>query len=435
MAWGSILAGAGIAAAKALASASKKNNSSSGGSNSSNGNGRNSSSGGRSNGSSGSTSSGSLVQVGSDGNAPSGTQVGDTVRTAGGDYKVVAPNTPGATYNPNSGLWSVKQTGSSGGTSGGSTGGSVSSGSSGSYTPLGTYHDQDLSATDKARVEALQQQWAAAQARGDRDAMDKFHNWAEEIRSGYGYSGGADGSQYLPSQLPEDTLPKVGLPSYQAQERRVNDVYDAAREKSLAALESAYAKNRAELEAAAAKIPGEYQARANQLAANALINRKNFYESAAASGLSAGNGSQAALAMNNQQQNDMTTLRTAEANAVNQANMQLSQLYVNYQNAIAEAIANNNYERAAALLSEYQKQAESIVSTARDQASLDLDIAGFNRTTNDRNYDRQLETAQTLAKFGDFSGYLALGYTSDQVANMRRAWLAQNPGIGSYLGY
>ena len=264
MAWGSILAGAGAAVAKALASASKRNNSSSsGGSNSSNGSNRNSSSGSGSNGSSGGTSSGSLVQVKSDGNAPSGTKVGDTVRTAGGDYKVVAPNTPGAKYNPSSGLWSIKQTGSTGGTSGGSVGGS---GSGGSYTSLGTYHDQDLSAADKARVEALQQQWSAAQARGDRDAMDKLHSWAEEIRSGYGYSGGADGSQYLPSQLPEDTLPKVGLPSYQAQEQRVNDVYDAAREKSLAALESAYAKNRAELEAAAAKIPGEYQARANQLA-------------------------------------------------------------------------------------------------------------------------------------------------------------------------
>lgn len=429
---GGILAGAGIAAAKALASASKKNNSSSGGSNSSNGNNRNSSSGGRSNGSSGSTSSGNLVQVKSDGNAPSGTQVGDTVRTAGGDFKVVAPNTPGATYNPSSGLWSIKQTGSSGG---GSAGGAASSGSSGSYTPLGTYHDQDLSAADKARVEALQQQWSAAQARGDRDTMDKVHNWAEEIRSGYGYSGGADGSQYLPSQLPEDTLPKVGLPSYQAQEARVNSVYDAARDKSLAALESAYAANRAALEAAAAQIPGDYQARANQLAANALINRRNFFENAAASGLNAGNGSQAELAMNNQQQADMTTLRTAEANAVNQANMKLTQLYVDYQNAIAEAIANNNYERAAALLSEYQKQAESIVSTARDQASLDLDIAGFNRTTNDRNYDRQLENAQTLAKFGDFSGYLALGYSADQVANMRRTWLASNPKLASNLGY
>lgn len=35
-------------------------------------------------------------------------QVGDTVVTNGGNYSVVAPGTPGANYNPGSGLWSVK---------------------------------------------------------------------------------------------------------------------------------------------------------------------------------------------------------------------------------------------------------------------------------------------------------------------------------------
>lgn len=48
------------------------------------------------------------VNVQSNGNAPSGTQIGDVVHTAGGDYSVVAPNTAGAKYNPSSGLWSIK---------------------------------------------------------------------------------------------------------------------------------------------------------------------------------------------------------------------------------------------------------------------------------------------------------------------------------------
>ena len=54
------------------------------------------------------SSGGKTVQVGSDGNAPAGTKVGDTVKTDGGDYLVVAPNTKGASYNPASGLWSIK---------------------------------------------------------------------------------------------------------------------------------------------------------------------------------------------------------------------------------------------------------------------------------------------------------------------------------------
>lgn len=44
------------------------------------------------------------------GNAPSNAQIGDTIRTAGGNYRIVAPNTPGASYNASSGRWSVKDT-------------------------------------------------------------------------------------------------------------------------------------------------------------------------------------------------------------------------------------------------------------------------------------------------------------------------------------
>ena len=54
------------------------------------------------------SSSSKVVQVKSDGNAPSGTGVGDVVKTAGGDYVVVEPGTQGSTYNPLSGLWSIK---------------------------------------------------------------------------------------------------------------------------------------------------------------------------------------------------------------------------------------------------------------------------------------------------------------------------------------
>ena len=42
------------------------------------------------------------------GQAPAGLQVGDFVQTNGGLFKIVAPNTPGANYNPNSGYWSIK---------------------------------------------------------------------------------------------------------------------------------------------------------------------------------------------------------------------------------------------------------------------------------------------------------------------------------------
>ena len=87
------------------------------------------------------------VQVAPGGNAPDGTKIGDIVVTAGGNYQVVDPNTPGANYNPTNGLWSVKVDGT--GTSGGSTA---------PYVPQGTYNDQGLSSSDQAKIQALKDQ-------------------------------------------------------------------------------------------------------------------------------------------------------------------------------------------------------------------------------------------------------------------------------------
>lgn len=365
-----------------------------------------------------STSGNKTVNVGSDGNAPAGTKIGDTVVTAGGNYKVVSPGTAGATYNPASGLWSIR----------------ISSGPYGSYNSTGSYHDANLSSSDAQRVKSLQELYEYYQAIGDKEGMDKAHANAEAIRESYGYSGGSDGSQYLPLEQEEDTLTKIGLPTYEAQTEAVENTYEAAKSKALAALQSSYDKSRLELENTMKEIPGTYQSQANQIAAEALKQQQNFNESAAYSGMNTGNGSQAQLAMNNQLQSNMSTLRTNEANAIAKVQQQLSTLYVEYQNSIAEAIANNEYEKAAALLSEYQKAAESLVSVAQSQASLDIDVADFNRETNQYNNEMTLQKAQDMAKYGDFSGYLQLGYSSDQVNNMKRGWLALNPEAAIYMG-
>lgn len=382
-------------------------------------------------GSSGNSYTGKTVQVAPGGNAPDGTKVGDTVVTAGGNYKVVEANTPGANYNPSSGLWSVKVSEPTSGSSG------SSSKSSGSYTPVGSYLDQGLSASDKAAVESLQQLYETYKAQGNTEGMKQVHAAAEDIRSGYGYSGGGDGSLYLPIEMPQDTVPKVGLPSYTPQINQTNAVYDAAKAASLAALETAYNQSRLEAEAALGKIPGTYQAKANNIAANAAKEKLSFNEQAAYSGLNAGNGSQAALAMSNQLQNDLTSVRVAEANAEAEIQRQLTSLYIKYQDSIAEAVANNEYERAAALLAEYKAAAQSVVDTAQNQAALNLDVADFNRTTNQtneqNNYNKQLELAQALAQLGDYSGYIPLGMSEAKAAELHRTWLAANPKTAAYL--
>lgn len=223
------------------------------------------------------------------------------------------------------------------------------------------------------------------------------------------------------------TTTTTTLPKYEAQVEAVNKTYDAANSASVAALENAYNQSKAQTEAAAQKIPATYQAQANSIAAQAERKRQAFNESAGAAGLNVGAGSQAALAQNNQLQNDLTTIRTAEANAKADLDNQLNQLYIAYQGNIAEALANNEYERANQLLSEYRQAATSAVTVAQNQASID-------RQAEETAYNRAKTDAATLAQYGDFSGYAALGYTADQIAAMRQIWEYQNPELAKVIG-
>ena len=58
-----------------------------------------------------------VYQVQSNGNAPAGLVPGDFVNTQAGLYQVASPGAYGATYNPDSGYWSIKADGNSAGAS------------------------------------------------------------------------------------------------------------------------------------------------------------------------------------------------------------------------------------------------------------------------------------------------------------------------------
>ena len=66
------------------------------------------------------------------------------------------------------------------------------------YNALGSYNDSGLGMGDAALVAYCQQEWQKAKAAGNQELMDYWHKTAEEARAKYGYSGGVDGSGYLP---------------------------------------------------------------------------------------------------------------------------------------------------------------------------------------------------------------------------------------------
>ena len=192
--------------------------------------------------------------------------------------------------------------------------------------------------------------------------------------------------------------------STSGQGKAVNDLYDAKQQSQLTQLESAYQASRAEAEAARDKLPGQYQQQANDLSAQYERNRRNFNLQAENSGLNTGAASQAALAQNSAYQRDMGALRTAQADAMTEADRGIADLERQYQANVSSAIADNDYQRAQALMDEYNN-----------------------------GYTRDLNTAKTLAAYGDFSGYAGL-YGQETADSMAALWNAQNPELAYTSG-
>lgn len=187
-------------------------------------------------------------------------------------------------------------------------------------------------------------------------------------------------------------------------ERRINAMFDAQKESQLKQLESAYNQSMSAQQAALDKIAPQYQTAANDLAVQYERNRRNFNEQAAMNGINTGAASQAALAQNNEYQRSFGNLRSSEGEAIANANRGIADLTTNYQNDISAAIADNDYNRAAALLDEYNVQ-----------------------------YSRDLAKAEALASYGDFSGFAAI-YGQAEANKMKKAWIATNPQLAFMTG-
>lgn len=221
-------------------------------------------------------------------------------------------------------------------------------------------------------------------------------------------AGAAQGNGAVPTTVPTapaaQSVQAPGAINTADRANEISAIYDAQREARLAELQSAYDQSQSGYQAAADKIAPQYQNQANDLAVQYERNRRNFNQQALDSGLNTGTGSQAELAQNSEYQRDFGSLRTAQANAVAETDRQMANLTAQYQSDIKAALAGNDYQKAAALLDEYNN-----------------------------GYNRDLKNAQVLAEFGDFTGFAAI-YGQEQAAGMAKIWTAQNPDLAYNTG-
>ncbi|MEG1109006.1 MAG: hypothetical protein RSE97_09130, partial [Oscillospiraceae bacterium] len=282
-----------------------------------------------------------------------------------------------------------------------------------------------MSAKDLATADALTKQWEAAQKAGDNAGMNSAHSSLESVREQYKYAGGTDGSGY--TLLGGNEPAKNGIVGNVSQADYINDLAKAQQDAALAELKSAYDKNVIASDAAAAKIPGMYQGARNQTAATSEQNRAAFNERAAANGLNSGTGGQADLAMSNQLLGSMNALNAQEANAKKDLETARLQMTTQYNNAIAQAIAEGNVEKAKMLYAEAVRVDQGLVAQSMAQADEDWRYYQQQDAKLKEQDAIKRDKANRLATFGDFSGFAELGYSAEEINRMYSIWAAKNP--------
>ena len=185
---------------------------------------------------------------------------------------------------------------------------------------------------------------------------------------------------------------------------KIGGLYDQQYNSQAAQLKTAYDRNVSDAQAAQQKIAPQYQTQANAMAAQYERNRRNANLQAMNSGLGTGTAVQQQSALNNVFQRNYAGLRGQEAAAQTEAGQKITNLGVDYQNALAAARGEAENKKAAALVEDQTKQ-------------------------NDW-YDQQ---AKLMAGYGDFSAYEKL-YGPEATKQMKDVWIIQNPRVALGAG-
>lgn len=337
-------------AVKAAAAAAKASKSSSGGSSS-----------GSSSGSSG--SSGSLSASGKNGSYSIGSDKGKNFVSSAAAGSTMT-GSDGSTWKKNSdGTTTISKGGQtftyggasgtgSGGSSSGKTSGSGSSG--GTYTPSGTHNEATIrnnDANQSAQLDVLKRKYDEAKAIGDTAGMKKAHEEAEALRKSWGYSGGADGSDYLASGgISGANLGTLMSNQYnqgfQDYEKKMNDAAQAQQSALQASVDSAVANLNAQ-KYTIGKNTEANNAAAEKAYMTAINPNGSMAENLAAQGLlTTGNTESSQISAGNTYQNALNSNATTATEAL-----------AEIERAITQARLNGDIQKANALADLYKEVA------------------------------------------------------------------------------
>lgn len=290
------------------------------------------------------------------------------------------------------------------------------------YQVKGTYNDDQIrqnSAETYRLIQEAKNAWETAHAAGDTTGMAAAHQTAERLRSSYGYSGGEDGSQYIAN-------------SYAPVRAQYQDAANSAAEVYRLAAEQGAAR----LAGQRSGISAQYDDLARQAYANYMLEQKALPQTMARLGLAGqGTAETTAARQSSAYQQNVLLGEQARAEALQGLENKIADLLATGELKGAQAQADAAMETAKgyqAYLAAQQKQqnyeSERAEDARRWQAEMEQAAGKQQSSQQAGDFSRQMAVAKILAEYGDFSGYAALGFNPDQIAQMERAWRLSQAG-------
>lgn len=246
-----------------------------------------------------------------------------------------------------------------------------------------------LSAKDREAVRQYAADWSAANAAGDTAAMTAAHDGAERVRAKYGYSGGADGSGYLPLDREGESPWRASLDgTVRALMNREDFSYDPETDPLYQSYRKEYAR---EGSRAAEDALGRAAALTGGVPSTAAVTAAS----------QAGDYYAAQLAVKVPELWSLAWSRYKDED--NRLRDDLSLLM---------SLEKTGYERG-------QREQDRAETAEQRAYARERDALSDRRYADETAYARGLTKARTLAAAGDYSGYAALGWTEAELASLR----------------
>lgn len=260
--------------------------------------------------------------------------------------------------------------GSSSGSSGNRTSGSSSGGSSGSsYTPIGSHNDATIrnnSAEQTAQLQKYKDDYAAAAAKGDKAGMDAAHKNAEALRSGWGYSGGEDGSDYIGN----GSISGSNLGTMMG--NQLNAGYESYKNSMQEAADAQQAALKAKVDSAVASLQSQKGDIAKQTEANNAAAEKAYMNSINPNGSLAENLAAQGLINSGATESSQISAGNTYQNALNSNATTQTEALAKIEQAITQAQLTGDIEAANALANPYKEvaakgyeNAQNVISAAQ----------------------------------------------------------------------